>query len=107
MVEKSPMIRAMKNNGDGRMLVYPWHEHEIRLTATQDFVNPYTDVYMEVEFSHESGLTIHRPAFWDGERTWKIRFASPGVPGDWRWNSVSNPKDKGLDRQSVVFTCQP
>jgi len=89
------------------LCVYPWKEYEIALTATQDYANPYTDVHVEAEFIYESGLTLRRPAFWDGGRTWKIRFASPGVSGDWTWNSSSSPNDEGLDQQSGTFTCQP
>lgn len=72
------------------MLVYPWQAYEIRLTATQGFINPDRDVHVEVVFTHESGLTLRRPDFWDGERTWKVRFAFPGLSGD--WISSSSPK---------------
>jgi len=89
------------------MPVCTWQEYEITLTATQDYTNPYIDVHVEAEFIHESGLTLRRPGFWDGDRIWKIRFASPGVSGFWTWQSSCSPKDEGIDRQSGTFTCQP
>ncbi len=59
------------------MPIYAWREHEITLTAEHDYPNPYTAVEVWGEFTHDSGVKLHRPAFWDGERAWKIRFASP------------------------------
>ena len=58
-------------------------EAEITLTAERDYPNPYTDVDVWADFTHDSGVTLRRPAFWDGERTWRIRFASPIAEGRW------------------------
>ena len=33
---------------------------------------------------HEDGLTLRRPAFWDGADTWRVRFA-PTLEGRWNW----------------------
>ncbi len=63
------------------MAIYPWREHEITLEAQRDQPNPYTAVEVWTEFTHEAGTTLRRPGFWDGERTWKVRFASPGIVG--------------------------
>lgn len=73
-----------------------WQEHEISLTATRDFGNPYTDVDVWADFTHDSGRTLRRPAFWDGGRTWKVRFASPGLAGRWRWETGASVDDAGL-----------
>ncbi|MCB9137106.1 MAG: DUF4038 domain-containing protein [Caldilineaceae bacterium] len=89
------------------MSVDPWHEYEIILTSSQDVANPYTDVEVAVEYVHESGLTLQRPAFWDGGRIWKARFASPGMPGEWTWRSRSIPQVNGLDYQTGEFSCRP
>ena len=59
------------------MHAHPWRECEITLTAERDYPNPYTDVEVWAEFTHDAGLVLRRPAFWDGGRTWRIRFASP------------------------------
>ncbi|MCB9445878.1 MAG: DUF5060 domain-containing protein, partial [Ardenticatenaceae bacterium] len=69
------------------MLIHPWQEIEIVLTAALEYENPYTDVDVHVEFTHESGTTLRRPAFWDGGQTWKVRFASPLANGRWHWLS--------------------
>ena len=92
------------------MPIYAWREHEITLTAEHDYPNPYTDVEVWAEFTHDSGARLHRPAFWDGGRAWKIRFASPLAAGRWTWRSVSSVEDIGLANQQgdlVVTIGQP
>lgn len=65
-----------------------WRELELELTAggAHDFANPYTDAEVWADFEHESGLRLRRPAFWDGGRTWRVRFAAPEA-GRWRWTT--------------------
>jgi hypothetical protein len=58
-----------------------WEEVEFVFKAEQDYENPYTDVKMVVEFSGPNGRVIRRPAFWDGDNTWRVRFASPTASG--------------------------
>ena len=79
------------------MTIQPWREFEIALTAGHDVPNPYTGVNVEAVFSHDTGLTLRRPGFWDGGRTWRIRFASPIGGGTWSWRTSSNLPDSGLD----------
>jgi hypothetical protein len=47
------------------MLTHPWRESEITLRAEHAYPNPYSDVEVWVEFSHDSGVMVRRPAFWD------------------------------------------
>src|SRR6056297_3310362 len=67
-----------------------WQEVELVFEAEQEYNNPYTDVEMAVEFSGPDGREIRRPAFWDGDSTWRVRFASPAAAGEWNWRSVSS-----------------
>jgi hypothetical protein len=87
------------------MLAYPWRECEITLMAERDYARPYTDVEVWTEFAHSSGLTLRRPAFWDGEHMWKIRFASPVAQGRWTWRSFSSVEDAGLTEQEGELVC--
>jgi hypothetical protein len=89
------------------MRVHPWRESEISLTAKRDYQNPYTDVQVWAEFTHDNGTTLRRPAYWDGERTWKIRFASPLAEGRWGWRSFCSDPDAGLAGQSGELVCEP
>lgn len=89
------------------MLVQPWRECEIALRAENDYPNPYTDVEVWAEFTHDGGTVLRRPAFWDGGRTWRIRFASPLDTGRWSWRTSSAPHDPGLAGQSGELLCAP
>ncbi|MGB5356049.1 MAG: DUF4038 domain-containing protein [Eudoraea sp.] len=74
-----------------------WSTLEITLIAQKSYTNPYKDVAVSAEFSNEKGDTIKRPAFWDGENIWKIRFTSPDNNSTWKWISTSSDiSDKGL-----------
>ncbi|HQY90169.1 DUF4038 domain-containing protein [Caldilinea sp.] len=79
--------------------IHPWQATELTFTAVQRYDNPYTDVELFVQFRHESGVELVRPAFWDGGNTWKVRFASPLETGSWQWQSFSAPRDEGLSGQ--------
>ena len=87
------------------MLTLIWREIEITLTAQQDDPNPYAHQDVWADFTHENGRALRRPAFWDGGRTWKIRFAAPEV-GRWTWRSSSSVADIGLAGQSGELLCQ-
>ncbi len=91
------------------MMIDLWREAEISLTAQQAFstaYSPYTDVEVWAEFTHESGITLRRPAFWDGGSSWKMRFAATR-PGRWQWHSHSTLADAGLHGQHGELVCAP
>lgn len=88
------------------MFAYPWREYEITLTSKYDYPNPYTDVEVWAEFTHDTGDALRRPAFWDGGHAWKIRFASPLTEGRWTWRSFSSTSDAGLAGQSGELVCE-
>ena len=89
------------------MQVYPWREVELTLTMEHEPPNPYTDLEVWAEFRHNSGLTLRRPAFWDGGRTYGIRFASPLAEGRWTWHSYCSVEDAGLTGQGGELVCEP
>lgn len=73
-----------------------WRETELVLDAEHDHDSPYVDVEVRAEFRHDTGAVLRRPAFWDGGRTWRVRFASPLPSGRWTWRSASSVEDPGL-----------
>ena len=88
------------------MPIYSWREVEIALTAEHDYPNPYIDVEVWAEFTHDTGLVLNRPAFWSGGRTFKIRFASPLAQGRWTWRSFCSVEDGGLAGQCGELVCE-
>ncbi len=89
------------------MQVQPWREIELTFVAEHAYPNPYMDVDVWVDFSHNSGVTLRRPAFWDGDRIWRVRFASPLADGGWAWRSFCPTGDTGLDGQTGKLDCLP
>ncbi|MEO0731795.1 MAG: DUF4038 domain-containing protein, partial [Bacteroidota bacterium] len=75
--------------------------HEITLTATEALANPYTNVTVLARFTNEAGAVIRRPAFWDGGRTWKIRFTASEAEQTWTYVTAATPAtDPGLHGQT-------
>jgi hypothetical protein len=75
--------------------VHVWELQEITLASARDYANPYTEVECWIELE---GPAFKRRVygFWDGGRTFKVRFVATG-PGDWSWRVASNqPADAGL-----------
>ncbi len=63
---------------------YRVHDFSFKAQVTG---NPF-DVELRGEFSGPGGLRVVVPGFYDGDNTWKIRFA-PTVAGDWSMRTVS------------------
>ncbi len=68
--------------------VYRYGRFEQALTAPQDYADPLKDVRVEVEFSGPKKERVRAPAFWDGGRTWRVRF-SPEREGDWSFRVLT------------------
>jgi hypothetical protein len=62
-----------------------WHQVELELHLALEVANPYVEVAVEAEFRHATGERLVRPAFFDGDDTWRVRFASPHATGSWTW----------------------
>ena len=76
---------------------YVWTTVEIQLESHRDRENPYLDVDVEAVFTGPNGEQIKRPAFWNGGRSWLIRFA-PTRPGLWTYRvNCGDPTDGGLN----------
>jgi hypothetical protein len=78
-----------------------WGRFEAAFTAAED-TSPDAD--LAVEFTSPSGRRRSVPGFWDGGRTWRVRFL-PDEEGDWRYRSRAK-RDTGLDGHAGRFTCQ-
>src|SRR5215470_3165842 len=62
-------------------------------TAADEFsgglhASPFLDVRLAV-FKHDSGRTLEAQGFYDGDRTWRIRFM-PLEAGRWTYSTRSN-----------------
>jgi len=64
--------------------------------------------HVTVTFTGQSGKAggheYTASGFWDGDQTWRVRFAPP-VPGEWSY--VSRSPDPGLNGKTGQFRCVP
>src|SRR5262249_31201978 len=64
-------------------------------------------VAITAEIRGPSGEQRQARGFWDGGRTWRIRF-SPDVPGTWTYRTTcSDASDAGLHGRTGSFDCAP
>lgn len=92
------------NRADERR-VETWTTVEIELAAALDHDNPMA-VDVDAIFTAEGGESIRRPAFWDGGRTWRVRFA-PTVAGAWTMTTTSSEPDAGLESVAASIRAVP
>jgi Protein of unknown function (DUF4038)/Domain of unknown function (DUF5060) len=86
------------------LLAQPWREVELEFAAEAEYAAPYLDVDLWVDF--RSGTDVFsRPAFWDGGRMWRVRFAPP-YAGEWGWVSRANVADAGLVERTGRVDCR-
>jgi hypothetical protein len=85
--------------------VEQWRVVEISLTSSESYTDPLNDVDVTAIFSGPDGITIVRPAFWDGGTSWKVRFA-PTVTGNWTMTTTSTiTSNAGLQNISKTIQC--
>jgi hypothetical protein len=82
-----------------------WGRFEQSFESSANYSNPIQEATLTVSFVSPEKQTHKVYAFWDGGKTWRVRF-SPSKPGKWTWTTTcSDPANKGLHQQSGSFTC--
>jgi hypothetical protein len=100
-IQMCPLLAAQPSQ------VAQWTRFEAQLTSASDYANPLQVIQLEVDFASPSGKKHTVLAFWDGGRTWKVRF-SPDEVGKWTFRTRSTPaSDRGLNGREGEFTCEP
>ena len=75
-----------------------WRVTELTFQAEKHYENPFDtdEVHFSAVFLGPNNRKLEVPGFWDGGRTWRIRF-TPTAPGEWHYATVcSNHEDAGL-----------
>jgi hypothetical protein len=94
-------------NAIGAASVARWERFEAKLDSSENYTNPVQQATLTATFISPSGKTHKVPGFWDGERTWKVRFA-PNETGKWTYKTeCSDAGNKGLHGQAGELTCGP
>lgn len=79
---------------------------EISLKSNKQYNNPFMDVDIDAVFTHQNGMMIKLPGFWNGGNEWKVRFSSE-VPGEWSYKVVCSDKDNDLLFDSGIVEVLP
>jgi hypothetical protein len=87
--------------------IQKWRVIEIELRSAQTYADPFAGVDVTATFTGPGDQKITRPAFWDGGRDWKIRFA-PNETGVWTMTThATDSGDTGLHQISKTVACVP
>jgi hypothetical protein len=86
-------------------LVGKWGRFEQSFKSGIKYENPLQQCALQVAFVSPLGQTNIVDGFWDGGKTWRVRF-SPDQPGPWTYrSSCSDPANRELNNQSGEFLC--
>jgi hypothetical protein len=89
-----------------RLVIIPkWSRFETTFKSKKDYPYPIRDCTVGVVFTSPTGESRTIFGFWDGGRSWKVRF-SPNEVGKWIFTTVCSDKsNSGLDSQNGSFIC--
>ena len=92
--------------GSSKLPVIPkWGRFEQSLRSTVLYSNALQDASITVVFTSPLGETNQADGFWDGGRTWRVRF-SPDQVGRWKFKTACSDIDNtGLHNQTGEFLC--
>ena len=86
-------------------VIAKWGRFERAFKSSLVYSNAVQDVSLRVIFTSPLGETNEVDGFWDGGKTWRVRF-SPDQPGRWRFRTIcSDGANDGLYDQSGEFIC--
>jgi len=82
-----------------------WQRFELTLKSSRNYANPLHDAQMRVLFVSPLGETNRVYGFWDGGKTWRVRY-QPAFPGRWAYYTMcSDTSNSGLHNQKGEFLC--
>ncbi len=99
----------LTSGGDVRAASLPvvpkWERFELTLKSRHVYTNALQEAEVRVLFVSPLGETNRTYGFWDGGKTWRVRFA-PNFPGRWKYYTMcSDTANTGLHEQSGEFLC--
>jgi hypothetical protein len=101
----SPALPASAPDSARLPIIPKWDRFEANFRSSKSYRNPIQQAALTVTFVSPRGETNMVPGFWDGGRTWRVRFC-PGEPGRWTYRTTcSDPANKGLANRTGAFTC--
>lgn len=86
-------------------VVAKWARFEHSFQSKTSYKDPFSEVTLTVLFSSPAGEIYETRGFWDGGKTWRVRF-SPDQLGRWTFRTIcSDAANRGLHNLSGAFVC--
>jgi hypothetical protein len=86
-------------------VIAKWGRFEQSFKSSFAYSNAVQDATLTVLFTSPLGETSQVDGFWDGGKTWRVRF-SPNQPGRWTFRTTcSDAANRGLRNQTGEFLC--
>jgi hypothetical protein len=99
------LAQAAETPAGAAEIVAKWDRFERAFQSSVRYDNPLQETILRVSFKSPSGAARAVDGFWDGDQTWRVRFA-PDEIGDWSYNTVcSDARNSGLNGQTGSLTC--
>jgi hypothetical protein len=80
---------------------------ELSFESAQTYEDPFNQVQLDVVFVDPAGKAFRVPAFWDGGKTWRVRYSS-GIAGVHRYETdCSDKSNSGLHQKAGTIEVVP
>jgi len=96
-----PLLQSKSCQALAGISVGQWARFEASVKNVKKYRNPYSDVALDVTYKSPEGREIKFWGFYDGGRTWKIRFM-PDRIGTWKYDAAFSDGSAGI---SGTFEC--
>ncbi|MEY2411225.1 MAG: hypothetical protein QOF48_3895 [Verrucomicrobiota bacterium] len=84
--------------------VATFERFEVSFDSAASYSNPVQEASLTATFTSPKGAKAAVPGFWDGGKTWRVRFL-PTEPGAWKFETACSDKSNaGLHGQAGSFT---
>jgi len=103
LLSSAPLLAATATSKTA--VVPKWGQFERSFTSSTTYSNALQEASLRVVFTSPAGETQEVSGFWDGGKTWRVRF-SPDLLGRWAFTTYcSDAANNGLHHQSGGFLC--
>src|SRR5258705_936245 len=100
-----PMTSPAVTQSSKLPLVAKWERFDQTFKSSVAYSNPVQQATLTVAFTSPMGETKTVTGFWDGGKTWHVRF-SPDRLGRWSYaTTCSDPENKRLRNQTGGVPC--
>ena len=100
-----PGLQAAASRSPKLPIVPKWDRFEQAFRSKVAYTNPLQQATLTVRFTSPLGEVSQVDGFWDGGRTWRVRFA-PDQAGRWTFRTAcSDPANRGLNGRTGEFLC--